>query len=185
MFFGVLVPKGPRTGTSPQGWKPHRYCTRRKVMFDSTLTRRFKRGYLKSHHGLEDINTRKVYPVELNAYLCQNARILSNHLKSLGLNDLAGQYKQIAMEFQRTLADLMFDDTNSIWNDWDGDTGRARKGEFYPSNLAPLWAGCVSLKDARFDATTLIHYLRKNGVFSHPGGVPTSHIHTGQQWDYR
>ena len=29
-----------------------------------------------------------------------------------------------------------------------------------------------------------LEYFQDNGVLDMPGGVPTSHVKTGQQWDY-
>lgn len=49
------------------------------------------------------------------------------------------------MRAQRMAAmkDILWDEEKGAWFDYDLENGK-KNLEFYPSNLAPLWAGCFS-----------------------------------------
>lgn len=66
-------------------------------------------------------------------------------------------------------------------NDYNYVTKR-HTAEFYPSNIMPLWS--KSYQGLITDAQLKEFIDQVLGIFSFPGGVPTSLSKTGQQWDY-
>ena len=59
--------------------------------------------------------------------------------------------------------------------------GEPNRKSFYPSNLAPIYFDCLT-GDESLDG--VLDYFNNSGVLDQPGGVPTSDIRTGQQWDF-
>lgn len=68
---------------------------------------------------------------------------------------------------------------------------------FNDTNLFPMFAECVHegkfflvwgkrliLKTLGFDGARLCDYLKSIGVLAFPGGMPSSMVASGQQWDF-
>ena len=91
---------------------------------------------------LKAINTRHVLPVELNAYLCQNAAHLSHLYERVGRRDKAEFYREIKDRFRQMIQAVFWDETVGSWFDYDLD-GKLSRLHFYPTNIAPLWTNCV------------------------------------------
>ncbi len=49
---------------------------------------------------LVDINTRRIVPVELNSYLCRNARIMKEFYNILGIANKEEQYEKYENDFK-------------------------------------------------------------------------------------
>lgn len=71
--------------------------------------------------------------------------------------------------------------TAIVRNDFNYVT-RKHTAEFYPSNIMPLWS--KSYQGLITDAQLKEFIDQIMGIFSFPGGVPTSLSKTGQQWDF-
>ena len=84
-----------------------------------------------------------VIPVELNSYLCKSARILSDFFNLPAVNDAgkADKYKSKLEEIKTAIDQILWNDEVGTWFDFDTINNR-QKQEFYPSNIAPLWADC-------------------------------------------
>ena len=83
-------------------------------------------------------------PVELNSYLCRNARIMTEMYQLLGNKDKAESFKEWGDSLQDAIESVLWNEEKGCWFDYDMKNGRQRskKPNFYPSNLAPLWAEC-------------------------------------------
>ena len=92
----------------------------------------------------KDIQTKHILPVELNAYLCRNARIMSEMYELLGNTDKSDSFKQWGNSFQDAIQNVLWNNEKGAWFDYDTLHQRQRSDSknFYPSNLAPLWAEC-------------------------------------------
>ena len=96
-------------------------------------------GEVSSH--LKDIHTKDIIPVELNAFLCQNARILSKFYSLLNRHEKAQQFTDWGNTLQYSINAVFWSDAHGIWFDYDSRTKKPRT-EFYPSNIVPLWSEC-------------------------------------------
>ena len=96
-------------------------------------------GGISSH--LKDIHTSDIIPVELNSFLCHNARVLSKFYSLLIRHEKAQQYKDWGNSFQYSINTVFWNEEHGSWFDYDTRSKKQRKG-FYPSNLMPLWAEC-------------------------------------------
>ncbi|CAI9152931.1 unnamed protein product [Rangifer tarandus platyrhynchus] len=125
---------------------------------------------------------RKLVPVDLNAFLCQAEGLMSNFYSRLGArNDSeAAKYRNLRAQRMAALKDVLWDEGKGAWFDYDLENDK-KKLEFYPSNFAPLWAGCFSDSD---DVDKALKYLEDSRILTCQYGIPTSLQKTGQQWDF-
>lgn len=103
---------------------------------------------------------------------------------------------------------MLWNEAQGIWQDYDL-INKIQRPYFYGSNIAPLWAGCwdpltplnTSVVDkvlSYLEESKATKYVTLKGrhslfherlltvpfILSFVGGVPTSMINSGQQWDY-
>jgi len=90
---------------------------------------------------LKDIHTKDIIPVDLNAFLCQNARILSNFYLLLERFEKSQQFTDWANSLQYSINAVFWNEEKGMWFDYDTRSKKPRT-EFYPSNITPLWAEC-------------------------------------------
>ncbi|XP_058145162.1 trehalase [Dasypus novemcinctus] len=130
--------------------------------------------------SLSSIRTSKLVPVDLNAFLCQAEELMSNFYSRLGNDSQATKYRDMRTRRLAALNAILWDEEKGAWFDYDLENGKKNQ-EFYPSNLAPLWAGCFS-DPAVVDKA--LKYLEDNKILSYTHGIPASLRNTGQQWDF-
>ena len=63
------------------------------------------------------------------------------------------------------LKDVLWDEDKGVWFDYDLENEK-KNLEFYPSNFAPLWAGCFSDPD---DVDKALKYLEVRHTWSRVG----------------
>ncbi|XDA84182.1 hypothetical protein R6Z07F_014005 [Ovis aries] len=130
--------------------------------------------------SLSSIRTSKLVPVDLNAFLCQAEGLMSNFYSRLGNDSEAAKYRNLRTERMAALKDVLWDEDKGAWFDYDLENEK-KNLEFYPSNFAPLWAGCFSDPD---DVDKALKYLEDSRILTYQYGIPTSLQKTGQQWDF-
>jgi alpha,alpha-trehalase len=92
---------------------------------------------------LLDIKTRHIIPVDLNSYLCKNAATMAKFHKMLGHTDAAKKYEEYFDGFVTAIDKVLWNAEKGAWFDFDTLHNKSNL-EFYPSNVAPLWAECYS-----------------------------------------
>lgn len=132
---------------------------------------------------LANLNTRSIVPVDLNAYLFHNAKVLARFFKLLGQTDKVKQYNKIAKTWKKAIQAVFWDDTAGIWLDWDLINNH-RRDYFVASNLVPLWALAYDQTNKVAISASVINYLTTNNVLLHPGGIPNTLQLSDEQWDY-
>ncbi|XP_052509218.1 trehalase [Budorcas taxicolor] len=130
--------------------------------------------------SLSNIRTSKLVPVDLNAFLCQAEGLMSNFYSRLGNDSEAAKYRNLRAERMAALKDVLWDEDKGAWFDYDLENEK-KNLEIYPSNFAPLWAGCFSDSD---DVDKALKYLEDSRILTYQYGIPTSLQKTGQQWDF-
>uniref|UniRef100_A0A8C6KTT0 Trehalase n=1 Tax=Nothobranchius furzeri TaxID=105023 RepID=A0A8C6KTT0_NOTFU len=129
---------------------------------------------------LRETQTSQILPSDLNALLCRCEKTLASFHRLLGGGDSAARYQQIAARRIKAMEDLLWDAEKGAWFDYSLVT-HSKHFEFYPSNLAPVWAQCYSHPEM---AEKAVRYLEGSGTLEFPNGVPPSLRESGQQWDY-
>ncbi|KAM4566989.1 trehalase [Odontesthes bonariensis] len=130
--------------------------------------------------SLRETRTSQILPTDLNALMCRSEKTLASFHRLLGNGDSAARYEQAAARRMKAMEAVLWDAERGAWFDYSLVT-RSKHFEFYPSNLAPVWAQCYSLPEMGEKA---LQYLKGSGALQFPNGVPTSLRESGQQWDY-
>uniref|UniRef100_A0A673X7J0 Trehalase n=1 Tax=Salmo trutta TaxID=8032 RepID=A0A673X7J0_SALTR len=143
-------------------------------------SRWFVDGLGNNNGSLRDTRTSLLIPTDLNALLCRNERTLAHFYRTLGNEPEATRYDKAASARQEAIEAVLWDEERGVWLDYSLVTNTSHPA-FYPTNLAPIWAGCYSQPSMGQKA---VHYLQTSGGLEFPNGVPTSLVDSGQQWDY-
>lgn len=146
------------------------------------------RWYVNQRNGtnegtIEDLRCRSIVPVELNAVLQWNARLLAEFHRRLGNGRRASVYRRQARRLFAGIRAVLWHNDVGAWLDWDVANGR-RRDYFVPTNLAPLWTGAFDRSDAAGVSASVLRYIRRNGVDGFAAGVPNTLMESGEQWDY-
>jgi len=125
------------------------------------------------------VRTADILPVDLNSFLCKNAKILADFFSRMERPSKAEEYAKKHSELREAIhAVLHFD---NLWHDYNIVT-RQHTGGFYPSNLAPLYSDCIPPSlDLNSVADKILEF---NETLSQPGGPPSSTVESRQQWDF-
>ncbi|CAL7933083.1 unnamed protein product [Xylocopa violacea] len=133
--------------------------------------------------SLLNISTQYIIPVDLNAILQQNARLLSEFHTLLGNNWKSQYYAKIAGQLQTAIDSVLWNEEEGIWLDYDARNKKSRN-MFYPSNLTPLYTRSYNYQQREQYAFSAVKYLMEQNIDSFFGGTPTSLNQTGEQWDF-
>ncbi|CAG9765626.1 unnamed protein product [Ceutorhynchus assimilis] len=139
-----------------------------------------KQGGINSN--LSDIDSQRVVPADLNAFLCTSFRLLSGFYGQLGNSAKQTQWAAKADLWQKNMETVLYNEADGIWYDYDYNLGKQRK-YFFPSNLAPLWTGCYDKTKKDEQGKKAVEYLKRQGIDKFMGGIPTSLQRSGEQWD--
>nr|Q8MMG9.1 RecName: Full=Trehalase; AltName: Full=Alpha,alpha-trehalase; AltName: Full=Alpha,alpha-trehalose glucohydrolase; Flags: Precursor [Pimpla hypochondriaca]CAD31109.1 trehalase [Pimpla hypochondriaca] len=132
--------------------------------------------------SLSNIATRNIIPVELNAFLQRNARMLAQFHTTLGNPTKAKYYKDIATSYQQAIDDVLWSESEGVWLDFDLRNSQHRN-YFFPTNVAPLYTQSFDSSKAQIYGQRAAAYLTRNGILDYMGGTPASLFPTGEQWD--
>ncbi|KYN44386.1 Trehalase [Trachymyrmex septentrionalis] len=133
--------------------------------------------------SLVNVSTSDIIPVDLNAILQQNARMLARFFVILGNVKKNWHYAQIALEYQAAIDNVLWNEDEGIWLDYDMKNKQSRN-IFYPSNLSPLYTMSYDWNKRMKYALRSVFYIKKNKIDSYFGGTPASINYTGEQWDF-
>lgn len=133
--------------------------------------------------SLLNVSTEDIIPVDLNALLQRNARILSEFHSHLGNTVKALHFAKIAVKFQQGIDNVLWNEAVGTWLDYDAKNGKPRT-DFYPSNLTPLYTKSYDPARVTEYALNAVRYLKKQKIDSFFGGTPASLKQTGEQWDF-
>ncbi|KAK6057211.1 alpha,alpha-trehalase [Cooperia oncophora] len=97
-------------------------------------------------HAMRSIRTWSIVPVDLNAFMCVNARILAS------LFEIRGDFKKVAFYQERyelakrEMKEIHWNETDGIWYDYDLEK-KTHSNIYYVSNAIPLYAKCYDDED--------------------------------------
>ena len=137
----------------------------------------------KAKGGLKSVRTNFIVPVDLNSVMHMNYVSMAEFYSLLGDAERSECYMEKAEALQKSIRRVLWSDEERMWFDYDF-LNRAPRKSFYPSNLFPLWAECFDASDRMLVAEASVAYLKRTGAIYCKGGVPTSVVESGQQWDF-
>merc|ERR1712192_23812 len=125
------------------------------------------------------VRTADILPVDLNSFLCKNAKILADFFNRMEKPDKAAEYAKKHLQLRESIHAVLHFDNH--WHDYNIVTGQ-HTGGFYPSNLVPLYSDCTPPSlDLNLVAAKILEF---NDTLSQPGGPPSSTVESRQQWDF-
>ncbi|CAH1110055.1 unnamed protein product [Psylliodes chrysocephalus] len=132
--------------------------------------------------NLADIDLTRIVPVDLNAFLCGGFGQISRFYSMLGKVGRSIKWRKMENIWMEGIKQVFYDFKDGTWYDWDISVGQPRRG-FFPSNLSPLFTESYQPFMKKYYGYRAIEYLNKNNIDSFKGGIPTSLLQSGQQWD--
>ncbi|CAJ0928868.1 unnamed protein product, partial [Mesorhabditis belari] len=133
------------------------------------------------HAGkMSGTRTSQLIPVELNAIIYANYRMMGELCDSTGDIDGAKRCAHLADRLKQAIKQILWNEELGCWFDFDL-VSREQTKQFNDTNLFPMFAECVH---EGFDGARLCEYLKKSGALGYPGGLPSSMVASGQQWDF-
>ncbi|KAJ2726658.1 hypothetical protein GGI07_000381 [Coemansia sp. Benny D115] len=130
---------------------------------------------------LQGINTSNVVPVDLNSILYQVEETLSEFARMLQLKGDTDKYRRIAKERKAAIKSLFYDSASGLYYDYLLDSAK-KSNVFSVASIWPYWAFGSNSSDS-FGAKNAYSYIAKV-LTSNPGGIPSTLINSGQQWDW-
>lgn len=135
----------------------------------------FSSRWLEDPRDLATIRTTRIWPVDLNCLLLRMEEVLAEATADVA-PDRSRDYAAAAQARRETIGSRFFDETRGYFFDVLIDNGT-----LIPVTTAagvfPLWAGAVSQTQADRTAAWMETHLLA------PGGLLTTDIESGQQWD--
>lgn len=133
--------------------------------------------------NLTDVHATRIIPVDLNAIFAGALELVGDFRSRLKHKREAQKWWSLANYWRSAIEAVLWHPEDGVWYDYDAEA-RAPRRHFYPSCATPLWSGAVESHDAPSYAARLVTYLLSSGALDFPGGIPTSVLYTGEQWDY-
>lgn len=132
---------------------------------------------------LADSKCRSIVPVDLNAELFWDAKLLAEFFMLTKNTEKSALYEKKAQEIYVAVQSVLWDDEVGAWLDYDLINNK-RRDYFVPTNLAPLWTNCFNQADKANLTQKVLGYIQKNNLDKYPGGVPNTLTLSGEQWDF-
>ncbi|KAL3272825.1 hypothetical protein HHI36_014284 [Cryptolaemus montrouzieri] len=143
----------------------------------------FSSRWMSNKKILSDMKVSRIIPVELNAFLLASFRIISNFFELVGNEQKHAYWLSVFDLWKSDMHQTLYNEEDGIWYDYDTSTKSSNR-KFYVSNFAPLWVDIYSDKEVKKTlGDKAVKYLINNKILSFKGGIPTSLIDTGEQWD--
>lgn len=133
--------------------------------------------------NLSTIHASKIIPVDLNAIFANALQNMAYFQALVGQPRKGAHWAYLAKQWRNTIKDVLWNEDDGIWYDWNLQNEEHRK-YFYPSNIAPLWMGVVDKSLIKKNAPKILNWLKGSHGLDYPGGIPTSLIRSGEQWDF-
>lgn len=132
---------------------------------------------------LKNLKARSIIPVDLNALLYANAKIIAEFYGHNNNEEKRMEFEEKAGKFFTAVNELLWDEESGIWLDYDLINKKLRP-YFTPTNFAPLWTNCFDKSQSAKITANVLSYMYANKLSDFPGGIPNTLDNTGEQWDW-
>lgn len=161
------------------GLAPHRHPGRvyRDLRAAAESGWDFSSRWLGTGGTMASIRTTAIVPVDLNAYLYRAEMLVARLAERLYDDEAARRFALHARRRRLAIATHLWSTAIGAFADHDLDEGRVG-GQLTAATLAPLFAGAASRTQAASVAK------RTAAELLAPGGLRTTLVDTGEQWDW-
>lgn len=148
---------------------------------------------------LTHLKTRSIIPVELNAILFWNAKIIAEFYGYKGDSTNQDKYNAISLEFLivrfcflnyfkfwlkaivfQAVDAVLWNEEKGAWLDYDLINEKPRP-YFVPTNLSPLWMRCYNSSKREHITERVLNYINESKLDDYPAGIPTTTFHSGKK----
>ncbi|MRS16077.1 alpha,alpha-trehalase TreA [Enterobacteriaceae bacterium RIT691] len=136
----------------------------------------FSSRWMDDPQKLSTIRTTSIVPVDLNALMFKMEKIIARASKAAGDDGNASRYDELANNRQKAMERYLWNDKEGWYADYDLKSHKVRN-QLTAAALFPLYVNAASQERAAKVATATETHLLK------PGGISTTTINSGQQWD--
>jgi len=137
----------------------------------------FTSRWFTNGSDLRSIKTRSIIPVGLNAIMYKFESNMVYFYDVLDIANATIDFSQAMRQRKAAMDTYMWDLETFQWYDYSL-TNNSKIMKSYPSNWFPVWAGAY---DTEHSAQILASL--EDSELIQIGGVLTTHLHSGQQWD--
>lgn len=136
----------------------------------------FSSRWMDNPNQLGTLRTTSIVPVDLNALMYKMEKMISLASKATGDDAKAAQYDGFANARQKGIEKYLWNDKEGWYADYDLKSHKVRN-QLTAAALFPLYVNAAAKDRASKVATaTQAHLLQ-------PGGLATTSVKSGQQWD--
>lgn len=136
----------------------------------------FSSRWMDDPQKLGTIRTTSIVPVDLNALMFKMEKLLAKASQDAGDTERANRYETLASARQKAIESHLWNDKEGWYADYDLKSKKVRN-QLTAAALFPLYVNAASKARADKVASATASRLLK------PGGVTTTTINSGQQWD--
>lgn len=136
----------------------------------------FSSRWMDDPQKLDTIRTTSIVPVDLNALMFKMEKLLARASQEDGDTASASKYDALASARQKAMESHLWNDKEGWYADYDLKTRKVRN-QLTAAALFPLYVKAASQDRADKVAAAASSRLLK------PGGISTTTINSGQQWD--
>lgn len=137
----------------------------------------FSSRWFKDPQKIETIHTTDIIPIDLNCLLYRLESLIAECYGLLRLSQPKRQFQKKADKRAEAILKYCWDKDQQIFCDYDFIEGRST-GRLTLAMVFPLYAGIATPEQANSVAKKL------KADFLMPGGLATTLVENGQQWDY-
>ncbi|KAJ1913208.1 hypothetical protein H4219_005306 [Mycoemilia scoparia] len=138
---------------------------------------------LPNQMSLRSLQVNKIIPPELNSLIYaletnigKFGRILGPKYKKVSL-----KYQNLAANLRKDMTDFMLNNSTGLFDDWNIEDGKFT-GIYSVNNIWPYWQFGKDFGNTRLMKMAFSNFAAL--VYKFPGGVPTTLIDSGLQWDF-
>ncbi|MFC3025105.1 alpha,alpha-trehalase TreA [Vibrio zhugei] len=132
--------------------------------------------WFRDPQDLSTIEVTHIIPVDLNSLLYHLEQVLAKGYQLKGDKQLAVHYRQLAKTRAKAINTYLYNRKQGWYSDYDWTTGQVRQ-QLTAATLFPLFFNLATNNHANATAKAVSSQL------VHPGGLATTTVETGQQWD--
>ncbi|CAH6660100.1 alpha,alpha-trehalase [Pseudocitrobacter vendiensis] len=136
----------------------------------------FSSRWMDNPQQLDTIRTTSIVPVDLNALMFKMEKLIAEGSKAAGDTAKSQQYDTEANARQKAIEKYLWNDREGWYADYDLKSHKVRN-QLTAAALFPLYVNAASHERATKMAAVTNSRLLK------PGGITTTTINSGQQWD--
>ncbi|ASV55781.1 Trehalase [Lelliottia jeotgali] len=136
----------------------------------------FSSRWMDDPQKLGTIRTTSIVPVDLNTLLFKMEKLLAKASQEAGDTERANRYETLANARQKAIESHLWNEKEGWYADYDLKSKKVRN-QLTAAALFPLYVNVASKERADKVARATASRLLK------PGGVSTTTINSGQQWD--